>query len=91
MRAAADLGRQGPRTLRDHGTDGDNPQVKTPAPPVPFHDPSATAGREKTGRTDPAAGLQAIGVAFGPAANIIFGRAETARDIKAILLATLGR
>jgi hypothetical protein len=39
-----------------------------------------------------APGLEAIGEAFGPAASMIFGQAETApHGIKAILPATLGR
>ena len=45
-----------------------------------------------TGRTGLTTGLGAIGEAFGPAASMIFGQTKNRpRDIKAILLETLGR
>ena len=50
------------------------------------------ADRKMTEHTGLATGLEAIGGAFGPAASMIFGQAETApHGIKAILPATLGR
>ena len=49
-------------------------------------------GREMTGHTGLTTGLGVIGEALEPAASMIFGQAGTApHDIKAILLATLGR
>jgi hypothetical protein len=92
MGAAADLGRQGPRVLRDHGTEVTTPR-SSPLHHLPAcHDPSATVGREMTGHTGPAARLGAIGEAIGPAASIIIGRAETARTTpRPSSLAILGR
>jgi len=50
-----------------------------------------SAGRV-TEHTRLATGLGAIGEAFGPAANMIFGQSQNRpHDIKAILLASLGR
>jgi hypothetical protein len=89
---AAGPGRQGPLLLRDHGTKVTILQVKPPHRRSAFHDPSATAGREMTGRTGLTTGLGAIGEAPGPAASMIFGQAKNRpHDIKANLLATLGR
>jgi hypothetical protein len=91
MGAAADLGRQGPRVLRDHGTGVTIPRSSLHRLSE-FHDPSVMIGREMTGHTGPTACLGAIGQAVGPAASMIFGQAEThPHGIKAILLATLGR
>ena len=71
---------------------GDNPQVKALRCRSAFHDPSATIGREMMGHTGLTTGLGVIGEALEPAASMIFGQAGTApHDIKAILLATLGR
>ena len=53
---------------------------------------SATADREMTGHTGLTTGLGAIGGAFGLAASMIFGQAETARTTsRPSSLATLGR
>jgi hypothetical protein len=80
-----------------------NPQVRSLYWLPACHDPGAAAGREMRERAALAAGLEAIGEAFGPAASIVLGRAETTcthclrpsrnrmDGVKVILLATLGR
>jgi len=79
MGAAADLGRKGQRMLRDRGTEVTIPRSSPCAACPAFHEPSATAGREMTGRTGLAVGPRAIGAAFAPAVSMIFGQAKTAR------------
>jgi hypothetical protein len=79
MEAAADLGRQGPRVLRDPRHRGDNPQVKPLYQPSAVHDPNATADREIMGHMGLTAGLWVIGGVLGPAASMIFGQIQTAR------------
>ena len=92
MRAAADLGRDGPRGLRDHRTEVTIPRSRRrTARPLSMIQVPRSAGRvtEHTGLTT---GLGAIGEAFGPAANMIFGQSQNRpHGIKAILLASLGR
>jgi hypothetical protein len=71
---------------------GGNPQVKLLRYLPACHDPNATTGREMRQHRGLIPGLETIGESFGPAANMIFGHAETApHGIKAILPATLGR
>src|SRR5215475_389282 len=57
---------------------GGNPQVKLLHYLPACHDPSATTGREMRQYRGLTPGLEAIGEAFGPAASMIFGQAETA-------------
>jgi hypothetical protein len=55
------------------------------------HDPIATADPEMIEHAGSTARFGAIGKAFGPAASMIDGQAESACRHRAILLATLGR
>jgi hypothetical protein len=57
---------------------GDNPQVKLLYRLPAGHDPNATTGREMSEHGGLTSGLEAIGEAFGPAASIVLGQAETA-------------
>ena len=92
MRAAADLGQARTADAARSRHRGDNPQVKLLQRRPAFHDPNAMADRKMTEHTGLATGLEAIGGAFGPAASMIFGQAETGlHAIRAILVATLGR
>ena len=63
---------------RDRGTEVTIPRSGCLRRLSVFHDPNATAGREMTEHTGLTTGLEAIGEAFGPAASMILGQAETA-------------
>jgi hypothetical protein len=54
------------------------------------HRPSATAGREMMEYTGTTTGVEVTGGVLESAASVVFGQAETARTMRAILIATLG-